>query len=77
MPQHHVKRGSGRRWKMIWGKKTNEKLWMYRRHRWFAWRPVRLEDGRWIWLEVVIREKESHPFDRWRINTLDRYEVTR
>jgi hypothetical protein len=24
-------------------------------HWWFAWRPVRLVDGRWVWLRRVMR----------------------
>jgi hypothetical protein len=24
-------------------------------HLWFAWRPVQLEDGRWVWWETVFR----------------------
>lgn len=25
--------------------------------RWFAWRPVKLEDGRWAWLRTVWRSR--------------------
>lgn len=24
--------------------------------RWFAWHPVELETGRWVWLEVIERQ---------------------
>lgn len=24
-------------------------------HRWFAWRPVHVGDGKWVWLETVWR----------------------
>lgn len=39
---------------MIWGRTDDEartvaKMW----RRWFAWRPVRLLDGRLAWLQVV------------------------
>jgi len=38
---------------MIWGKKeNNKKVW----HLWFAWVPVRLDDGRIVWLELVERK---------------------
>ena len=26
-------------------------------HYWFAWRPVKTEEGYWVWLEYVIRRK--------------------
>lgn len=26
-------------------------------HRWFAWRPVRLWYGRWVWLKTVYRAR--------------------
>ena len=39
---------------MIWGKTTKEKLTQYYSvGKWFAWRPVQLEDGRWVWWEYV------------------------
>jgi len=25
----------------------------YKPYRWFAWRPVRLDDGRWVWWEWI------------------------
>ncbi len=48
---------------MIWGR-TKEEQWMIREkwkqnHEketlWFAWRPVRLKDGRWVWWQTVRR----------------------
>jgi hypothetical protein len=33
-------------------------------HKWFAWRPVVILDGRIAWLETVQRRK-SHSKDRW------------
>lgn len=35
---------------MKWGKGNEE-------HKWFAWRPVRTELGKWIWLEYIYRTK--------------------
>lgn len=26
-------------------------------HRWFAWHPVRLWYGRWVWLRTVFRQR--------------------
>lgn len=26
-----------------------------RTRRWFAWRPVQLDSGEWVWLEMVTR----------------------
>lgn len=44
---------------MIWGQKYGEREAALARrrgpHEWFAWRPVRLDDGRWAWLRVVFR----------------------
>lgn len=50
---------------MIWGRTDEEaryvsKLW----RRWFAWRPVRLLDGRMAWLQVVQwRDRDLMPFE--------------
>lgn len=35
--------------------RTKIALW----HDWYAWRPVKLNDGRWAWLEVVSRRKDK------------------
>lgn len=39
---------------MIWGKTYSEKdanrKWKSPVSLWFAWRPVRLQSGRWVWL---------------------------
>lgn len=32
-------------------------------HRWYAWHPVRLRDGRWAWLEVVLRREMNNGLD--------------
>jgi hypothetical protein len=34
---------------MRWGVQKTEHTW----RKWFAWRPVRLTDGVWVWLETV------------------------
>lgn len=26
-------------------------------HRWFAWRPVRLWYGKWVWMQTVMRAR--------------------
>jgi hypothetical protein len=37
---------------MIWGRSDAElRKW----HRWYAWHPVTLDDGRWAWLCWVER----------------------
>jgi len=37
---------------MRWGKTLNEQFdW----HWWFAWKPVKITDGRWAWMEGVSR----------------------
>jgi len=42
---------------MIWGKKHEDKYDPFEPHEWFAWRPVQLMDGRWIWWERIMRHK--------------------
>ena len=45
---------------MIFGTKTRDRaVW----HRWFAWRPVKLMDGRIVWLEEVERREQELGFD--------------
>lgn len=46
---------------MIWGLTDAERLrrldrgaWQY----WWAWRPVQLNDGRWAWLQKIVRRRE-------------------
>ncbi len=32
-------------------------------HKWFAWKPIRTYDGRWIWLQTIRRrliQKHQH-----------------
>lgn len=36
----------------IWEAKARRRDW----HTWYAWRPVRLEEGGWVWLEHVRRQ---------------------
>lgn len=28
---------------------------------WFAWRPVRLDTGKWVWLKMVERTVDERP----------------
>jgi len=41
---------------MIWGKTHQERdlknPFMYAQ-KWFAWRPVQLNSGRWVWLQKI------------------------
>lgn len=37
---------------MIWGNKRKQEC-MGSVCQWFAWHPVRLRDGRWVWWETV------------------------
>jgi hypothetical protein len=48
--------------RMVWGKTWDE---YYRGARWFAWRPVRLENGQFAWLEWVWRLPCSHDYCLW------------
>lgn len=42
---------------MIWGETDDAySARLHTPHRWFAWRPVLLEDGRWAWLQTVERQ---------------------
>lgn len=34
-------------------------------HEWFAWHPVRMEDGRLAWLTVVLRQWRWHENATW------------
>jgi len=42
---------------MIFGKTDEQK---FVAHKWFAWHPVRLENGKWIWLEYVTKKPLRH-----------------
>ena len=44
---------------MIWGETTEQKLWVYKLHAWFAWHPVKLNNGRWVWLQWIWRQKNT------------------
>lgn len=50
---------------MIWGKTYVERKarWdgEYVWHRWYAWHPVQLMDGRWFWLGVACRRRYDQP----------------
>lgn len=46
---------------MIWGKTDKEKSErIIRCKQWFAWRPVKLEDGRWCWWEKIWAMEWEH-----------------
>jgi len=39
---------------MIWGMTNKQKgETIYSQKKWFAWRPVKLKDGQWVWWEYV------------------------
>lgn len=44
------------------GAKTTEVFTDYKWLSWYAWRPVRLEDGGWIWRRQIQRKFE-HVYD--------------
>jgi len=46
---------------MIWGE-THEQyqVRVTTKHRWFAWHPVWLKDGRGVWLQYVIRYRGKY-----------------
>lgn len=52
---------------MIWGETTKQKLerksWVYGLHAWFAWYPVKLDNGRWIWLQWIWQQKNRTVVD--------------
>lgn len=31
------------------------------KHRWFSWRPVRLDNGKWVWFKWVERTVDDRP----------------
>lgn len=35
--------------------RANARMRKRGKHVWYAWRPVKMLDGRWIWLERVMR----------------------
>ena len=40
---------------MIWGKSYDDLEKMGEWHTWFAWRPVRMRNKRYVWLQYVLR----------------------
>lgn len=42
---------------MILGRRRKNGPNLWQPHRWYAWRPVHLQDGRWAWLEAVYRRQ--------------------
>ncbi len=41
---------------MIWGETYKQRSSrMHRQTKYFAWWPVQLDDGRWAWIEKVMR----------------------
>jgi len=45
---------------MIWGKTKAEIIAEARKGRWwYAWRPIWLDDGRWVWLHRVWTYKDA------------------
>ncbi len=53
---------------MIWGMRYNEK----RNYIWFAWYPIKLINGQWIWLEKVKAQKLYRGFRQfYRIKELE------
>ncbi len=51
---------------MIWGRKQGE----IRTYIWFAWYPVYLDDGRWVWWEKVKVKKINEFTERQEIKEL-------
>lgn len=38
-------------------------------HNWFAWRPVRLLDGRTVWLETIQRKRRAYsPYNSYWVD---------
>ena len=55
---------------MIWGDthlKHNDRIRKLNEwHRWFAWHPVQLTDGRWAWLcDLMRRGQYWHTPEAW------------
>jgi hypothetical protein len=51
---------------MIFGKTTHEQLWRYRKHKWFAWYPCTLENGCYVWLQWIWRQKYAGWVDYYK-----------
>jgi hypothetical protein len=50
-------------------KRRDYKIW----HRWFAWFPLKTQDGTWVWLETIWRRFDGLTIDyievwNYRIN---------
>jgi hypothetical protein len=47
---------------MIWGETNTEHcIRVLNPSNWYAWRPVRLDSGQWVWFETVLRYKKHVP----------------
>ena len=48
---------------MKWSGETEEQRMVreYEWHKWFAWFPVQMPDGTWVWLEHVERRRVDRP----------------
>src|SRR5688572_29046071 len=53
---------------MVFGQTYSQRA---RRQTWFAWRPVLLDSGQWIWLEYVDRQLAPYHSNRlWRYSRI-------
>lgn len=62
---------------MIWGKKKTEtigdittRIQEGESPNWYAWRPMKLRDGRWAWFEKVYSY-----FETWRVGGKTYFEI--
>ena len=54
---------------MVFGRTYTQRA---KRQTWFAWRPVLLDNGQWIWLEYVNRQLASyHSPHLWRYSRIE------
>lgn len=49
---------------MIWGK-TNKQKELPKLKHWFAWYPVELKDGHWVWLEWLCKKEVLYGCPKW------------
>ena len=51
---------------MIWGETTKEMLnRVFGKHKWFAYRPVKLKDGRWVWWQLIYKQEMAGRGGNW------------